>query len=84
MECYLYMTAFPEALVASMLPPEDFCKYLAVGTEKRAHEHAILFQISPDLKSDYFKLSEIPKMLHAILKPSSLYSRLLTHTWVYM
>jgi len=61
MEHYLYMTAFPEALVASMLPPEDFCKYLAVGTEKRAHEHAILFQISSDLKSDYFRLSEIPK-----------------------
>jgi hypothetical protein len=61
MEHYLYMTAFPEALVASMLPPEDFCKYLAVGTEKRAHEHAILFQISSDLKSDYFKLSDIPR-----------------------
>ncbi len=59
MEHYLYMTAFPEALVASMLPPEDFCKYLAVGTELRAHEHAILFQISSDLQSDYFKLSEI-------------------------
>ena len=43
MEHYLYMTAFPEALVASMLPPEDFCKYLAVGTETRAHEYAILF-----------------------------------------
>jgi hypothetical protein len=53
------MTAFPEALVASMLPPEDFCKYLTVGTENRAHEHAILFQISPDLKSDYFELAGI-------------------------
>jgi len=58
MEHYLYMTAFPEALVASMLPPEDFCKYLTVGTEKQAHEHAILFQISPELKSDYFRLSQ--------------------------
>ena len=61
MGCYLYMTTFPEALVASMLPPDDFCKYLAVGTEKRAHEHAMLFQIDSDLKSDYFKLSEIAK-----------------------
>jgi hypothetical protein len=61
MGCYLYMTLFPEALVASMLPAEDFCKYLAVGTEKRAHEHAMLFQISTDLENDYFKLSEIPQ-----------------------
>ena len=61
MERYLYMTLFPEALIASMLPPEDFCKYLAVGTEKRAHEHTMLFQISSDLESDYFKLSEIPQ-----------------------
>jgi len=56
MEHYLYMTVFPEALIASMLPPEEFCKYLAVGTEKRAHEQAILFQISKNLKSDYFNI----------------------------
>jgi len=59
MKKYLYMTAFPEALVASMLPPEEFCRYLAVGTEKRAHEHAIVLQIKEDFESDYFKLPEM-------------------------
>ena len=35
MEIYLYLSIVPEALIASMLPPEEFGKYYAVGNKKR-------------------------------------------------
>jgi len=59
MAIYYYFSILPEALIASMLPPEDFCVYFSVGSEKRASGQAILFEVSPDIKSDYFDLSEI-------------------------
>ena len=33
MDIYLYLSLIPEALIASMLPPEEFGTYLAVGTK---------------------------------------------------
>ena len=54
MAIYYYFSILPEALIASMLPPGDFCAYFAVGSEKRASGQAILFEVSPDIKSDYF------------------------------
>jgi hypothetical protein len=53
---YLYLSVVPEALVVSMLPPEEFGKYLAVGTRKRAREQAIYFELSGDLESEYFDI----------------------------
>jgi len=41
-----------------MLPPVEFGTYLATGTEKRAHEHAIYFELSRDFQSDYFNLQK--------------------------
>jgi hypothetical protein len=45
MEKYLYLSATPEALIASMLPPAEFGNYLAVGTEKRTRGQAIFFEV---------------------------------------
>ena len=61
MKKYLYLSLIPEALIASMLPPEEFGTYLAVGSKKRTRGQAIFFEIDPDLKSDYFSLSDIEK-----------------------
>ena len=58
MNVFLYFSVIPEALVASMLPPDEFGAYLATGTEKRSHGQAIFFEISPDFQSDYFDLDE--------------------------
>lgn len=42
---YIYLTCNPEALVASMLPPEGFGAYLSTGTKKRNKGQAIFFEV---------------------------------------
>jgi hypothetical protein len=37
MSKFIYLTANPEALIASMLPPADFGAYLSTGTKKRTN-----------------------------------------------
>ena len=61
MSIYLYFSMIPEALVASMLPPEEFGAYLATGTEKMPHGQVLFFDLSPDFQSDYFNLSDLEK-----------------------
>jgi hypothetical protein len=58
MESYLYLMLEPEALVASMLPPEEFGAYMATGTQKQTSGQAMFFTIKPDFKSEHFKLSD--------------------------
>jgi len=48
MDKYIYLTCNPEALVASMLPPEGFGQYLSTGTKKRNRGQAIFFEVDPD------------------------------------
>lgn len=45
MNKYIYLTCNPEALVASMLPPEGFGHYLSTGTKKRNKGQAIFFEV---------------------------------------
>jgi hypothetical protein len=45
MKKYIYLTATPEALIASMLPPEEFGAYLSTGTKKRNRGQAIFFEV---------------------------------------
>ena len=45
MSKYIYLTCTPEALVASMLPPEGFGAYLSTGTKKRNKGQAIFFEV---------------------------------------
>lgn len=59
MEKYLYLSLTPEALIASMLPPEEFGNYLAVGTKKRTRGHAIFFEVDQSLQSEFFPLKTI-------------------------
>lgn len=48
MDNHFYVTAIPESLVASHLPPLEFGNYLATGTRKRTRGQAIFFEIDPD------------------------------------
>jgi hypothetical protein len=50
-----YLSVIPEALVASMLSPEEFGRYLAVGSHKRSSGPAIFFEVDRDFRDDYFK-----------------------------
>ena len=57
----LYLSMIPEALVASMLSPEEFGRYLAVGSHKQASGAAIYFEINPDFSSDFFNMDIVPE-----------------------
>ena len=59
MKCHLYLSLWPESLVVSMLPPEEFGKYLATGTKKRMKGEAIFFEVNPEFNSSYFPLKDI-------------------------
>lgn len=45
MSKYVYLTSNPEALVASMLPPDAFGLYLSTGTKKRNKGQAVFFEV---------------------------------------
>lgn len=45
MNKFIYLTATPEALIASMLPPAEFGAYLSTGTKKRNKGQAIFFEV---------------------------------------
>jgi len=57
----LYLSMIPEALVASMLEPEEFGRYLAVGSHKRSTSPAIYFEVAPDFSSDFFRMDIVKK-----------------------
>jgi hypothetical protein len=54
MNNYIYLTCTPEALVASMLPPQAFGLYLSTGTKKRNKGQTIFFEVD---------LSQIEKII---------------------
>ncbi len=45
MSKYIFLTCNPEALVASMLPPDEFGLYLSTGTKKRNKGQTIFFEV---------------------------------------
>jgi len=55
---HLYLSLIPEALICSMLTPEEFGVYYAVGTEKKAREQAIFFELDPDFRHEAFRIEE--------------------------
>lgn len=48
MATFIYLTANPEALIASMLPPKEFGLYLSTGTKNRNRGQSIFFEIDAD------------------------------------
>ncbi|MBN1873065.1 MAG: hypothetical protein JXA33_02470 [Anaerolineae bacterium] len=58
MGIHLYLSMIPEALIASMLTPEEFGVYYAVGTEKKARGQAIFFEIDPEFRHEELLIEE--------------------------
>lgn len=58
MDVHLYLSMIPEALIASMLTPEEFGVYYALGTAKKSRGQAIFFEIDPDFRHDYFRVED--------------------------
>lgn len=55
---HLYLSMLPEALIASMLSPEDFGIYYAVGSVKKSRGEAIFFEIDPDYRHDELPIQQ--------------------------
>ena len=61
MAVHLYLSLIPEALIASMLSPEEFGAYYAVGSEKKSRGQAIFFEIDPQFRGKGFQVDEAIK-----------------------
>ncbi|WNM26083.1 hypothetical protein RN607_07695 [Demequina capsici] len=56
----LYLSLIPEALIASMLTPEEFGLYYAIGNAKRSRGQAVFFSVDrARLPEGAFDLSEV-------------------------
>jgi len=55
---HLYLSLIPEALIASMLTPEEFGVYYAVGSAKKSRGQAIFFEVDPGFRDEYFRIEE--------------------------
>ncbi|HHX08115.1 MAG TPA: hypothetical protein GX730_01590 [Chloroflexi bacterium] len=58
MAIHLYLSLLPEALIASMLSPEDFGTYYAVGSAKKSRGQAMFFEVDPNFRHPYFRMEE--------------------------
>ena len=55
---HLYLSLIPEALIVSMLAPEEFGEYYTVGDKKKHSEQAIFIEIDPDFRHPFFRIDE--------------------------
>jgi hypothetical protein len=56
--CHFYLSVIPEALIVSMLPPEEFAVYYSVGSLKKAREQAVFFELDPSFRSEHLRIDE--------------------------
>ncbi|KAA3663630.1 MAG: hypothetical protein DWQ04_09840 [Chloroflexi bacterium] len=55
---HLYLSLFPEALIASMLPPEEFGTYYAVGTHKKTRGQAMFIELDPTFRHEFLRIDK--------------------------
>jgi len=58
MEKHIYLSLIPEALVVSMLTPEEFGVYYAVGSAKKSRGAAIFFEVDPEYRHESLHLEK--------------------------
>ena len=58
MTAHIYLSLMPEALIASMLTPEEFGVYYAVGSHSKLHGQAIFLEIDPEFRHEFFRINE--------------------------
>lgn len=62
MDTHLYLSVTPEALIASMLAPEDFGKYLSTGARRSASGPAIFMELDPATACEAYGLGDIKEL----------------------
>ena len=58
MKPYLYLSLSPEALIFSLLPPDEFGRYLALGDDKATRAQAMFLEIDPGVQAPGLSLEE--------------------------
>lgn len=58
MTVHLYFSLIPEALIASMLPPEQFGQYYSTGHKYKSKGQAIFFELDPSFRHEFFNIDE--------------------------
>ena len=56
MNVHLYLTLIPETLVLSMLNPEEFAVYYAIGERSKSSEQVMFIEVDPTFRSDFFDI----------------------------
>lgn len=56
MSVHLYFSLIPEALIASMLTPEQFGQYYATGYKFKSKGQALFFEIDPEFRDPFFDI----------------------------
>lgn len=55
---HLYLSLFPEALIASMLPPDEFGSYYSVGSHKKTRGQAMFIELDPEFRHPFFRIDQ--------------------------
>lgn len=55
---HLYLSLIPEALIASMLSPEEFGSYYAVGSHSKQRGEAMFIELDPNFRSNFFRIED--------------------------
>ena len=58
MTAYMYFSLIPEALIVSMLPPEQFGQYYATGHKYKSKGQAIFFEVDPAFRNEFFDIDD--------------------------
>ena len=58
MTIHLYFSLIPEALIASMLGPEEFGQYYSTGHRYKSKGQAIFFEVDPNFRHEFFNIDE--------------------------
>lgn len=56
MSYHLYLSLVPEALIASMLSPEEFASYYAIGEHGKSSGQAVFLEIDPTFRSEFLPI----------------------------
>lgn len=58
MNYHLYLSLIPEALIASMLSPQEFASYYAIGEHGKSAGKALFIEVDPAFRSDFLPVEE--------------------------
>jgi hypothetical protein len=58
MNYHLYLTLIPEALIASMLSPDEFASYYAIGERGKSNGQVLFIEIDPSFRKDFFEIEK--------------------------